>query len=992
MMHFVNKNFKFLSAIALIFFIAQTVLAADVVPDKRFTQMLNGKWSFKYIPQLDAGTDANFYESNFNVSTWKPIAVPSNWELQGFAEPFYALELKDGLGLYRRTFSIPKNWQNRKLFLRFDGVAYGFEAWINGKKIGASSASAYNPHTFDVTDAISPNGENLLAVKVTTKPLGFEFDVNDDWALSGIFRDVTLVSVPQNYIEDLTTNTKLANGAADLSVVVKVNQTSGKISGKLIAPNGKIVKTFQLNQQDNNQFESIVRVENPQLWTAETPALYQLEIELSNGKISSQKIEERIGLREVSIADGVLKLNGKPIKLRGVNHHDIEPETGRTVTEAGMRGDLELMKRANINYVRTSHYPPNKRFIELCDELGFYVMDEVSIGKGEEHLNKPEYRENILGRIAPTIKRDKNRASVIIWSIGNENPVTEVELEGGRIAKKLDPSRPICYPKIGSYFAANYQKLPEFVDIYAPHYPTNAMLEDYIKNLKRPTIFTEYAHALGLATDRIQDQWELMQKTPQFAGGSIWHFHDQGILRKSKEPVDRKKSTVNVWLDETRYFDMNGNDGTDGIVYADRTPQTDFWLTRKVYAPVQILEKQLEVKSGAQEINLTVENRFDFQSLKKIKLAWALKGNDKNLQQGTIQLNAIAHEREIVKIPLNIPNNSATDIFALEVRAIDESGMQINERTISLDLPEANRNAWLNDLPNTVKPSVSDNGFEIQIKNPNWTMFVSRATGALTVRDKNGKSLIEGIYPHSARKFTMAESRTARSAGTWTDSMLTALEKPEIKIAQKDSNVLLTVSGRYPRPGAAEQSFDGGYTAEIKPNGAIEISYDYAPTNAKGKFTEAGLSIVLPSEMTEFRWVGQGPYASYPGKDKLNEFGIFHLNRDDLNFQGNRRETELALVSDAEGTGATLVSDSSDIAVERYGDQMLLSHNAVISSPGNKGTQPEIFIDAEKTSRISGKFSLVLIDKNWTPTLLKWFGKPNAKTNVFRPFYHSYDQ
>lgn len=993
MTQFVNKTFKFLSLIALNFFIAQTISAADVLPDKNYTQTLNGNWSFKYVPKLDAETEANFYQSNFDAAAWKLISVPSNWEMQGFAEPFYALELKDGLGLYRRQFSVPKNWNNRKLFLRFEGVAYGFEAWINGKKIGASSASAYNPHTFDVTGAISANGENTLAVKVTTKPLGFEFDVNDDWALSGIFRDVTLFSVPENYIEDLTTNTKLASdGTAELSVAVKLNQASGKLSGKLIAPNGKIVKTFELNKQDNNQFETTVRVENPQFWTAETPALYRLQILLSEEKKSSQTIEERIGLREVSIADGVLKLNGRPIKLRGVNHHDIEPETGRAVTEAGMRKDLELMKRANINYIRTSHYPPNKRFIELCDEFGFYVMDEVSIGKGEEHLNKPEYRENILGRIAPTIMRDKNRASVIIWSIGNENPVTEVELEGGRIAKKLDSSRPICYPKVGSYFAENYQKIPEFVDIYAPHYPTNAMLSDYVQKLKRPTIFTEYAHALGLATDRIQEQWELMQKTPQFAGGSIWHFHDQGILRTSKEPVDRKKSTVNVWLDETRYFDMNGNDGTDGIVYADRTPQTDFWLTRKVYAPVQILEKTATVKNGAQKINLTIENRFDFRSLKGVKLAWTLQSNGAKLQENTIPLKASAHERENLQIPVNIPANAKTDVLALEIRILDETGMQINERTMRLDFTEAKRNLQLNDLPNAGKSSVSDNGFEVEIKNPNWTMLVSRATGVLTVRDKNGKKLIEGIYPHSARKFTMAESRTARSAGTWTNSIMTGVEKLEIKTVLKDSNITLSVAGRYPRPTDAEQSFVGGYTAEITPNGAIEINYDYAPTNAKGKFTEAGLSVVLPAETTEFRWIGQGMFAGYPGKDKLNEFGIFHLNRDDLNFQGNRRETEIALLTDAEGAGAAFSADSADVAIERYGEQILFSHNAVISSPGNKGTQPEIFIDAEKLLRVSGKFTLRLIDKTWTPTLLKWFGNPNAKSKVFRPFYHSYDQ
>jgi beta-galactosidase len=416
--------------------------------------------------------------------------------------------------------------------LRFEGVAFGFEAWVNGREVGASAASAYNPNTFDITDALrpEPNAENVLAVRVTTKPLGYEFDVNDDWALSGVYRDVTLFSVPATHVQDVATHTTLAaDGAADLHVAVVVSQPDVEVSGKLLAPDGKTVRDFKLSRQANGRYESSVRVVNPRLWTAETPALYRLQLSLSSGSGPLQKIEERIGLREITIVNGVLQLNGRPVKLRGVDHHDLAPETGRAITEEEMRRDLELMRKGNINFVRTSHYPPNRRFVELCDELGFYVMDEVAIGKGEEHLEDPAYRENILARVEPTVTRDKNRPSVIVWSIGNENPLTDVELEAGRRAKQLDPSRPICYPKIGSYFAQNYQRIPEFVDIYAPHYPTNATLRDYAEKLKRPVILTEYAHALGLATDRIQEQWEFLQATPQFAGGAIWHFMDQGI-------------------------------------------------------------------------------------------------------------------------------------------------------------------------------------------------------------------------------------------------------------------------------------------------------------------------------------------------------------------------------------------------------------------------------------------------------------------------------
>ncbi len=930
-----------------------------------FTQSLNGDWSFKYIPALEAGSDAGFFAPGFEVTAWKTIRVPGNWELQGFAEPHYALELKDGLGLYRRAFRVPATWRaGRRVCLRFDGVAYGFDAWVNGRKIGASSASAYNPHTFDITDALH-DGENVLAVQVSTKPLGWEFDVNDDWSLSGIFRDVTLFSVPAIHIRDVTTRTRLTgDGAAELFVSVKAD---AEVRGKLIAPDGKTVGEFRGN-------EAVVRVPRPQLWTAETPALYRLQLSLPG-----QNIEERIGLREIFIADGALKLNGRPIKLRGVNRHDLDPLTGRAVTEAQLRRDLERMKQANINFVRTSHYPPHPRFIELCDELGVYVMCEVAIGKGEEHLDDPAYRQNILARVEATITRDKNRPSVIVWSIGNENPITEVELEAGRLAKRLDPSRPICYPKIGSYFRQNYPRIPEFVDIFAPHYPDNATLRDYALTLKRPTIFTEYAHALGLATDRIQAQWEIMQATPQFAGGAIWHFQDQGILRASDRPVDRSQPTTYVWLDQHRYFDTHGNDGCDGIVYADRTPQTDFWQTRKVYAPVQIPERAASVKPGKQRIALTVENRYDFRALTGLKLSWSLQRNGRELQRGVIPLRAPAGQRDTARIPVNIPADATNDVLTLNLRCGD-----IAERVLRLDFPQPRRVAW----PAAGNPNVAETDAEVTIRNSRWTLTVGRATGALTIRDRAGRVLVAGIYPHSGRKLTMAEERTAARAGTWRVSTLTQLDAPEIQATPTG----FKVSGRYPRPEAPEQALVGGYQAEIGADGALSIRYEYVPTNANGRFAEAGLSVVLPGELTEFRWIGQGPYAGYPGKDRLNEFGLFHLNRQDLRFQGNRRETELVLLTTPAGAGVALVTAPADVAVERAGEQTLLSHNAVISGLGNKFTPPETFVAADKVERIAGRFVLAPLEDPWPATLTRWFGKPAAAREVFRPFYQSYDQ
>jgi len=1002
--------------------------AADVYPssDAAYMQSLNGEWSFKYVQGLASGTDSGFAEPRLDVSAWKAISVPSNWELKGFAEPSYADELKDGTGLYRRTFRVPAAWKGRRTFLRFEGVAFGYEVSINGRKAGVSSASAFNRHTFDVTDFLRPeaDGDNVLAVRVTTKPHGFEFDLNDDWSLSGIYRDVSLFSVPATHVRDLSTKTVLQpDGSADLSIDVALSQADGEVLATLLAPDGSIAGKLSLPPGDHGHRSGIMRIARPALWTAETPSLYRLELVLAAGGVTQQRIAERIGLRQVSIANGVLLLNGRPIKMRGVNHHDLDPVTGRAVTEAQIRQDLELMKKANVNYLRTSHYPPHPRLLELCDELGLYVMDEVAIGHGEKNLEKPEYREAILARVEPTIARDKNRASVLVWSIGNENPITDVELEAGRLAKQLDPTRPITYPKIGSYFAKNYERIPAFVDIYAPHYPSNATLKEYAQKLRRPTILTEYAHALGLATDRMQDQWEIIQSTPVLAGGSIWHFHDQGLLRTSGQAVDAGKPTQLVWLDRYRYYDTHGLDGADGLTYADRTPQTDYWQMRKVYAPVQFIERDAAVRPGTRQIALTVENRHDFRSLRGISLLWSLQRNGKDVQQGRMALKAGARERETVRIPLLIPSDAGADVLALNVRAVDERGLQINERSIRLHQADDALQAWTDRMRGKGRPQVAETAAQVTVTLPQWVLTVQRGSGDLTIRDHGGKLLVAGIHPHSGRKATMAEALGARKSGLWLASMPAAPSAVDVKVDQLDGRVRIGVSGRYLLADSAEDTaqsqtpktgFDdlmpaadaaaagkagrgraglaGGYQLDIGANGAIAVSYEFAPVNAVGMLSEAGLSMVAPPGASELRWIGQGPYAGYPGKDRLNEFGLYHLNRDDLRFRGNRRETEVALLTAPDGAGFAMTMSPADVAVERQGDLTLLSHNAVIGGLGNKGTSPEVTVRLDKTPRIAGSFTVVPLGKAWPAELTRWFGRPGAATNVYKPFYHSYDQ
>jgi beta-galactosidase len=956
---------------------------------------LTGTWQFRYLPGSNPGEEAGFHSPSFTrADAWKTIPVPAHWELHGFAEPKYA-QVAEGLGLYRRTFRVPAAWKGQRVFLRFEGVLHGFEAWVNGRSVG-TWGSAYNPVTFDVTDAIDASADKLLAVQVTTRNKGFDFDLNDCWALSGIYREVTLFAVPPTHLKDYTTRTTLApDGSARFEVEV-VSSGNALTSGRLLSPQGKLVHEFPIPLGAEHRGSAAVSIARPQLWTAETPSLYTLELALRSEEKTVQKISTKIGLRQVTVDGGVLKLNGTPIKLRGANHHDIWPKEGRVATDELLRHDLELMKAANINFVRTSHYPPHQRLIELCDELGLYVMDEVPFGFGDAHLRDPSYQENLLMRARATLMRDKNHASVIIWSIGNENPNTPLTFATGEYVQKLDPTRPICFPQVGSYFDRSHQEIPASVEVYAPHYPVNRTVQRYAEQLKRPVIFTEYAHALGLATERIQDQWEIMQAGKHIAGGAVWMFQDQGILRAAEQPTDLAKPSLFVWPDATRYYDTGGNGGMDGIVYSDRTPQTDYWQVRKVYSPIQIKERTLETGPGLQRLNLTVENRFDFRALTGFKLAWALEKNGSSVKKGTVNLKAGPRSSETLSLEVKIPDDFAKNFYALTLRCLDERGQSLHERSVRLETA-GQKNSQQTELLATLPSGaleLTETATEIRVSHSRFIVLLDRKTGALSLRDPAGAILADGIYPHAGRRFTEAEALRAKGSPVWSDAILRNPTNLTTEATRTGDGIQLRVRGKYARPSAADQFLEGEQTLLITPAGSIEIAYDYTPINASGALLEAGVSLIVSGDnATEFRWIGQGPYAGYPGKDRLNEFGRHHLHRDDLNFQGNRRGVELALLTNASGTGFLVSTQSADVAVEKNPEgTTTLSHNAVLSGRGNKGVGPETNFKAEEVKHIAGKLTVMPLGTEWPSPLVRWFGKPGKPAVPWRPFYRSYDQ
>ena len=657
---------KMVLSVAVLALFSTAVQADDAfhgilpVTDRTMMRSLNGEWALKVI-EGTADTD----EVPAQDGSWGKIPVPGCWEAYGYCKPSYD-KANPLTGYYRTTFSVPTEWKGKRIVLRLDGVLYGYDLWINGKKAG-SWRSGYNTALFDITPYINKKrGSQELAMRVITRFPGSDFDYNDDWAPSGIFRDVTLMAVPETHLSDLTIHAKLSG---EVSVDTEIAN----------AKKGTTVKHEIYDMQGNMVGTS--KVDNPQLWTAETPYLYTLRTMLMQKKDTLQVFTNRFGFRETTIEGNVLKLNGKPIKLRGVTCHSTDPVTVKVINEESILRDMKLMKEASVNYIRTSHYPREPRFYELADSLGFYVIDEVPFGFGDKLLSDTAYYPVLQQRAQATIRRDKNHPSVIIWSLGNENPLTDICIRLGEyVSSELDPSRPYCYPQVGSYFrrffeGENAKGFPSKAPIYSPHYPTTGQIAGFYQHRDRPVIFTEYCHTLGISLEDHDRQWEIIQRTPGIAGGSVWEWVDQGM--PFKDSLDNRYGyEEKVFTSDNGGFEMYGNKGTDGLLYADRTPLPNYYELRRNYARAFVSSLKGNV--------LTIVNRYDFLNLKdNVTFRWTLTCDRDTVRTGAFTIDCAPHDSATYRMEL--PEQTGLSLLCFDV--VDAQGHEFLEQSFVMNKP-----------------------------------------------------------------------------------------------------------------------------------------------------------------------------------------------------------------------------------------------------------------------------------------------------------------
>lgn len=893
-----------------------------------YYQSLNGRWQFHWLEKVGE-VPAGFFEEGYNTANWTTMPVPGNWEFNGFGIPMYVntgfgfparppfIDRDDSpTGLYRHEFTIPQNWDGRKVFLHFEGGTNSMYVWINGKKVGYTE-NAKSPAEFDITPYIR-SGKNLLACEVHKFSDGTYLEDQDMWRLGGINRNVYLYSTAYTRIQDFfahpdldaayknglfSTDVKIqnyGNDAAVRTVEVSILDKAGK---KVFSQSKKI--SVAPRSIDSLWFQGTVK--SPLQWTAETPELYNLVITL---KDKDNKVVEatshKIGFRKVEIKDGQVFVNGKKVLFKGVNLHEFNTNTGQVVDSVVMLRNIQLFKELNINAVRTSHYPQQPLWYKLCDEYGIYLVDETNLeshglGYGKDNVsNFPEWQEAHLDRVKRLIERDKNHASVIFWSLGNEASNGKAFFTMYDWAKARDKSRPVQYEQA-------YQR-DRNTDIICHMYPSwENMVRDAAKDLKRPYIMCEYAHAMGNSMGNFQDYWDLMRTSKNMQGGFIWEWYNHGY--KTKDEQGRE-----YWAyggDLKGYNKLNeGNFCMDGIITPDQQYLPHTHIVKKVYQ--NILFEGKDVNNGV----VTVINDFKFTALSPEEYAfrWVLLKNGDSISAGNFDVTIAADSRKDVKLDLPKFNAEPGSEYYIQLYA--------NRRSATKFLPAGFESAKAEFALASNKyfaeaGKLKSSATDIDTKEKNDTITLT-ANGISYEFGKNEHGLI-----------------AIRGAGGWLFSRLPRVnfwraptDNDFGEQAQYRLRLWEAASVAQKLNFKAISNGDAGTTVsyELKPAGigaVVELLYT---VNKDGSLTVAahykaladdlpelmrfGMNMELNDRYNNFTWYGRGPWENYVDRNQDAFMGIWKGDVKDQAYpyyrpqeSGNKTDVRWLTLTDKNGKG-----------------------------------------------------------------------------------------
>ena len=943
--------------------------------NQRYFKSLNGLWDFKYIE------DINIYNGDFHKldfvpalkDAWEKINIPSHWQLEGYGNPHYTNiqypfpvdppypPKPNPAGLYRNKFYLPETIKGEEQIITFEGVDSAFNFWINGEYCGYSQGSRL-PAKFNISDYLNYGGKNIIAVQVFQWSDGSYLEDQDMWWLSGIFRDVYIYSQPKVNINDFKIETKLINNYSDsklnISTEIKNNLDKKlknyKVQFELIKADHIFSETLKLDDLKSQAVQDISinkEVENPDLWTAETPDLYDLTISLIDDKDNViEKIKNKIGFREIEITDGQLKFNGKPIMIRGVNRHDFHPELGRAITKKEIEKDLIMMKKHNINAVRTAHYPNHPVFYELCDKYGLYVLAETDIeSHGFEELkdfdmnylaNHPDWEDAFIERMLQMIKRYINHPSIIIWSLGNESGFGKHHKKMAEKTREIDPTRPIHYEQDHNQ---------EIVDIIGPMYPSIEETAKLAKNENKPVILCEYAHAMGNGPGELKENWEVFYKYPGAQGGFIWDWIDQGL-----EYNDNGHKTYGYGGDfndypNDRQFNING------LVFPDRNPSPGLIEYKKVMAPIKVnLIDKLEGK-------LLIKNLYDFISLDNYLINWEVvqfvdKSEEiqkKIISSGSQSINLEAHERTELTLKDyqylgNDYSDSYLNIKITTKKTTDSLNAGHEICRYQFQLINNLQNKLKDNNINKDKISIEDKSSEINILGDEFKVSFSKSGGKIkSLKYRNQEKILAGPEINLWRAPIDNDNTdvTRKYSDEWEEIGLNRMVErfDSYKISSLENNsIKLYINTSIGVPGKSLK-LKAKYKYEIFNNGKINMNVD-AKFRADQKYLlpQVGLKLVLPYSLNQIEWYGLGPGENYPDSQESSYVDLFKSSIKELHTpyvfpqeNGNRGGLKFLKARNKYGSGIIFRSQNKErfsFRAHNYSDIDLMkaAHNSEI--------------------------------------------------------------
>jgi beta-galactosidase len=922
---------------------------------------LNGRWKFHWSPR-PADRPERFYLTGFDDTRWATIPVPSNWQMHGYDLPIYTnseypwpqdpkappqVPVDDNpVGSYRTTFEVPEDWRGRRVLLHFDGVDSAFYVWVNGTRVGYSEDSR-TAAEFDITAHARPGSKNLLAVEVYRYGDGAFLEDQDMWRMSGIFRDVYLFSTAPDHVRDFGVRTDFDARYEDVLLTVEAEIVRyGDASRPLTlalevldADGRPVVRTSEPLRGATVTLKSKVR--RPKPWSAESPALYTALLSLADAQGRTiEVIPARIGFREVEIRNGRLLVNGRQVLIKGVNRHEISPETGKHVSRELMIEDIRLMKQLNVNAVRTSHYPNAPEWYALCDEYGLYVIDEANIEAhhyGNERTNRltndPLWQPLFLDRVARMVERDKNHPSVIVWSMGNESGDGPNAAAAYEWARRRDPTRPFhnegSTSRGGSNAGINSYMYP----------PADRTAELAAKRPQMPLLLCEYSHAMGNSSGGLAEYWNLFYSGGNAQGAFVWDWVDQGLWQRVPAGYRRPGSPERFlayggWFEDRVGVRNDGNFVMNGIVAGDRTPHPGAYAFQYVYRYVHAMAEDL-----ARGV-VRIKNWHDFTNLRdRVEGLWEVRADGTVIATGTLsRLDVAPRAERTVTIPFPAITPEPGVEYWLDLRFVlarDEAwapkGFEVawDQFQLPLRAPLPARPAASGEL------RMVDSGDVARLSGKDWALTFDKLNGVVSSYYYKGAPLLErGPRPDFWRAATdndiggrkavigwgSPEQRQLFDRGPWRAAS-TVWSVASVVSRTDASSARIVVSAGLPAVDAQVTM-----TYAVSANGALVVETSYQPgSRPVPTMPRFGTELIVAPGFDRIRWYGRGPRETYSDR-QFERIGVYEstVDREWVEYSrpqenGNKTDVRWVALTNERGVGLLAVGEQPlSVAARHY--------------------------------------------------------------------------